>query len=484
MSVARNSVYNLLGFVIPLAISLVTIPIYLALVGIERYGVLAIAWIFLGYFGLFDLGLGRATTQRIAVLVSATRQQRADTFWTAVVLNIAIGLIGAVALWIGAYFFFKYGFKLEPALRTEALEALPLLALSVPIATATGVLSGALQGRERFASTNLVSTISTAAFQIVPLIVVAFTGPRLIYVLAAAILTRLLGLVAFWIECNQEFLAGTSAHFKREEVRSLLAFGGWVTVTAMAGPVLVMVDRVAVGVLIGPQAVATYSFAIQLALRMTMVAQAVIGATYPRLSGADRDEANRITARSVMAIIAIMSPVSVIAIFGSGPFFRLWLGADFDPITVPIAQIMIIAFWINSLSLTPFVRLQAVGRPDLVSYVLLLELPFYLPLLWVSMTLMGLIGCAIAMAIRIVCEYALLAWFARQFAAPWLTAVMLALLLGAFAIAPHDGGFVWLDIALALLGMLASVGIAIAFIGLDTIMALVPARFRRIGAAR
>ena len=157
MSVGRFTSYNILGSVVPLILTFVTVPIYIHLVGIDRVGVLSVAWLLLGYFGLFDLGLGKATAFRMAAQRDAAAEDRAATLWGALIVNVGMGLIGGALLWVAGHIYFAHYFKVAETLRPEILAAVPLLALSVPVATLTGVLTGALQGREKFLETNVNS---------------------------------------------------------------------------------------------------------------------------------------------------------------------------------------------------------------------------------------------------------------------------------------------------------------------------------------
>ena len=62
MSLKRDTVYNLLGNGIPLLAAVGTIPYLLRVLGNEQFGLLTLLWALIGYFSLFDFGVGRALT--------------------------------------------------------------------------------------------------------------------------------------------------------------------------------------------------------------------------------------------------------------------------------------------------------------------------------------------------------------------------------------------------------------------------------------
>ena len=62
MRVLRHTFYNLLGLGLPLLAAVVTIPVLVSELGDARFGLLTLIWAVVSYFGLFDLGLGRALT--------------------------------------------------------------------------------------------------------------------------------------------------------------------------------------------------------------------------------------------------------------------------------------------------------------------------------------------------------------------------------------------------------------------------------------
>ncbi|MGN5352838.1 oligosaccharide flippase family protein [Ralstonia sp. L16] len=76
MSLTRNTLWNLAGAGLPLAVGAVTIPYLIGRVGVEAFGVLTLIWALIGYFSLFDFGLGRALTQQVAKARASEQETR------------------------------------------------------------------------------------------------------------------------------------------------------------------------------------------------------------------------------------------------------------------------------------------------------------------------------------------------------------------------------------------------------------------------
>ena len=100
MSIARHTAYNVVGALVPLVVSLITVPLYLKVISIERYGILSICWLLLGYFGLFELGLGPATAQRIASYPADAANARNELLWNAITLSLGDGAVGGCGLFL------------------------------------------------------------------------------------------------------------------------------------------------------------------------------------------------------------------------------------------------------------------------------------------------------------------------------------------------------------------------------------------------
>lgn len=97
--IARNTLLNLIGLALPLLVGVVTIPLVVRGLGTERYGLLSLAWVVLGYFTIFDLGLGRATTKYVSEALSkGEADQVPQIVWTAATFQAILGLLGGLVL--------------------------------------------------------------------------------------------------------------------------------------------------------------------------------------------------------------------------------------------------------------------------------------------------------------------------------------------------------------------------------------------------
>jgi O-antigen/teichoic acid export membrane protein len=449
MSISKHATYNLVGAALPSLLTLITVPLYLNVVGVERYGLLALCWIFLGYSGFLDLGLGLAVAKKLADI----RGPAAGTiFWTSLWLSLCTGLIGAAAIYLGATYYFSRVAEVATSFRAEALGATPFIAAIVPTVMLASVLNGALQGRERFLVMNVAGAFGHTCVAGLPLLVAYFWKPELSALLAGAVAARLAPLPCLYASCRSAVPFGAPMKPDLSAAKGLLSFGGWVSIGTVANGFLASADRLIIGTVRGPAAVAVYAIPYSLVSRIIIIPHSLAPALFPRYASADAAERARLMANSIGAVASLVTPISIALLAITHPFFTLWIGPELAPASAPLAYVLTIGFWIYCIGYPASSMLQAKGRPDIVSKLFAFQLVPYAAAMLFAIWLWGVFGAALVVTIRAAIEcYFLLVLAGVRWST--LRALMLpaSLIIGAVAAAAILSGPIQYGVLAALL---------------------------------
>ena len=414
MSLRNNTLHNLLGGIAPTVVALVTIPLLLAKIGDVRFGVLALVWLLLGHFGVFDFGLSRATANRIARLPKDDVGGRRAVFWTSLWMNLFFGALGAVCLYAVAEPLMVHVFKVGAATRVEVLIALGWVAAAVPLATVTGVLGGALDGVERFDVANTLQALGAMIVQVAPVVAAYTVSSELDVLIPASVLGRLSGVLLLFVANLRIVAPGPPLPADRQRVRELFGFGAWISVSALIVPFFLTLDKFMIGATLGAAAVTYYSVPDQLVRRISVLPVALGRSMFSRISAVDSSNSVELSLRSSRVLTSALTPLVALLITAMHPFLSLWITPEFAKVATGPGILLAAGIWLSSLAMIPSVYLQASGRPDVPAKCHLLEILPHVAILWLCVRYFGAIGAAAAMLAVTILDAVLLMVFARM----------------------------------------------------------------------
>ena len=375
------------------------------------------ALVVLGYFGLFDLGLGRAATRFVAAALGSGSDDRVPSIaWTAVTAQACVGLLGTATLIAIVPWLVDSVLNIPLHLRQEARSSFYVLALSIPCVLVSGSFRGVLEAAQRFDLVNAAAApLSTANF-LLPYVgvLLRWSLPAIVAVLFAS---RAIGAIVFYALCIRQFpsLKGIP-RFRMSEAKVLLTFGGWITVSSVVSPALVYLDRLMLGILMTMAAVTYYAAPYEMVTRLLLVPFSLTAALFPAFSGLhqQRDAAvlERLVGSSIKFLLLLLTPIVVILLAFSREVLNAWLGPDFARQSSHALQILSLGVFANSVAQVPLALIQGSGRPDVTARIHLIELPLQALIAWGLVRLWGITGAAVAWSARTTLDLVLLSFAA------------------------------------------------------------------------
>ncbi len=411
--------WNLAGTGLPLILGVVTIPYLIKHIGVEAFGILTLIWSLIGYFSLFDFGLGRALTQRVAAsLVSENTCNVPHVVKSGLVFMAYTGIAGGILLALLAYPLGSDWLNVSHPLQTTTIGSLFVAALGIPLATVTSGLRGVLEAYEDFKTVNLLRIVLGIANFGLPALSFVLLGPSLVYMVSMLIAARLVVLLAYGLLAHRRMPEGwLKSAAQTNDVKDLLSFGVWMTVSNIISPLMVTADRFVIAAVLGASAVAYYTVPFEMLVRVLVIPSALTSALFPKLASTIKSNpaiARMLYRRSMKLMSLTLLAISLAMCLASYWGLALWLNADFASRSWLIVCILSVGILFNGIALVPFSAIQAAGDAKTTAHLHVFEFIIYVPVLLVALDVFGLVGAGLAWVFRVGLDLVLLLWQAKK----------------------------------------------------------------------
>jgi len=401
-----------------MAAAFLAIPPLIRGIGLDRFGILTLGWVVVGYFSLFDLGLGRALTKMVADKVASGQGHSLHAvIWSAALLAFLLGTLAAGVMALTSPWIVGHIFTVPDILKHETTDALYLLAVSVPVVTVTSGFRGVLEALQRFDVVNRIRIPMAISVFVGPLLVLPFSR-SLVWVFAVLVAGRLVSLLAYL--CGVLFILPELRHdiaFQLSELKAAFRFGGWITASNLIVPILAYVDRFVIGAALSLSAVAFYTTPFEAVTKLQAIPGAMAGVMFPAFATSyiqDADRTGVLMQRGVKYVFLLMFPAALILIAFAPEGLELWVGASFARNSSMVLRWLAAGVFVNCLAQIPLALVQGTGYPDRIAKLQAIELPIYLSAIWWATKHYGLNGAAVAWSARVTIDAIVIFLFAYQ----------------------------------------------------------------------
>lgn len=362
------------------------------------FGLLALATLAIGLFGLFrDLGLGSTLVLR----------QDLDRRALGTILTLMVGSSLVLAALVSAVSPLAAAVFDEPRLT----QILPPLTLTLVLGAFAWFYGAMMQRELRFRRQFAFAMVQTAVYAPAAIVLAALGAG-----VWSLVIAQLLGGLASCVSVAWLAPYHVRPRFDRAVARDVLGSGSGFMAQGWLAFVEENVDFVVVGRALGATGLGYYSMAYRLGeTPLRAIAGPIAQVTFPRFARMHaEDEPVDAPFLSVLRLVALVTcPLGVILSATADPFVRGVLGEQWVPMT---GALTVLGLWaaIRPVQYTISWLLNSIGQTTLLALVALGVLVAFLPALVIAATFGGLTAIAWATAGDIVLSLALVAVFVQR----------------------------------------------------------------------
>jgi len=397
--IIRNTKFNILGRFWGILVALFLTPYIIQHIGIERYGIWAIVGAITGYFGLMDFGIGTSFVKYIAEFYTTKDYKKINQL-----INTGFIFYSVFAILIIVLGFLTINpllilFKIPANLHNEALFVFLLGIILFAVSNALSPFMAVQAGLQRMDVSNKVA-VAVSIPMIIGTVFFLEAGYGLPGLMVNnAIILVITGItniiIAFRILPQLKF---NLFAFNRKMFKKLFGFGyklQVVKLSSLAGP---QTDKLLISYFLNLGLVTFYQLGNLIVEKVKDLSLLIISALLPAISELKaKDEMVKIKSlyiKAVKYVLFFIMPLTVFLVINARLTILTWMNQDFKKAVLTL-QILILGFFVNTLTGPGAIIVQGIGKPEYHMRLSLAHLVLNLFLSIVLIVKFGFIGVLI-----------------------------------------------------------------------------------------
>jgi O-antigen/teichoic acid export membrane protein len=335
--IVRNTLANGVGSVTAIVVGLVLTPFLIHRIGLQAYGVWALALTLSfagGYASLSELGIEGATVRYVA---EASADGDLPALNRAVCTSLAVFCAVAIVLAPAAVVLappLVHLFGVPPRLHGAAVACFAVVGAQLVFEIPARAFVAVVEGTQQYVAYQFVE-LGRALLQVALYVLAVLQGWGIVGLAGALAASSFVALIAYWALAHRAVagLRASPLRASRTELSRIVRFGGGVFSLRLVSTVYHQMDRAIVGVALGPRPVGLYEIANKVALGAGGIGSVTASAVVPASASLRREAAvlRDMFVRGSCYAMAVALPVEVAAFIFAKPLLLSWIGPAAAP---------------------------------------------------------------------------------------------------------------------------------------------------------
>lgn len=412
----KNSLLSLVFQVFPSLVGLVSIPLLIRLLGIERFGLLTLIWVVVGYFSIFDLGISRVLTKLVADEEGKSSRNSVLPYIIGNGLSwlCVLSFTGTLIFLFGSKILAEHFLKTSDELFIESVKASIILGLSLPFVSLNSAVKGILEGKNQMTKSGFLQTLIGLNSFLSPIIGCSILGGNLPVAVGSITFGRLVLFMVYFKSLIKH--QNIRWNVNNSYTRMIFSQSQWIALGNIVSPLMAYMDRLLLVRFTGAIAIAYYTTPFEVVSKLWLIPSALTRVAFPNFAKFIHDEKLLLENYKMCQILIhlLLIPISVGLITFKKEILSIWLGPEFAVNSNEILAILSVGIFINCLNWAGWALLQAGKDISLTGKFLMIEVVFYGMGFYYFVTHWGATGAAVLWSLRMLLDFLLIQFWLKK----------------------------------------------------------------------